>query len=115
MVRPVMPIIEYEMNKEYIASVLCENRARPVKSCNGKCYLQKRLQTVHKSVHTSNKEPIEHSTFPPKIDFEKYPISDLLDSSFSLLVLSTSKQHFYAHTEGKPLFYIVPIEKPPLV
>nr|WP_294869711.1 hypothetical protein [uncultured Pedobacter sp.] len=34
----------FELNKNYIASVLCENRDKPMMHCNGKCYLMKKLK-----------------------------------------------------------------------
>ncbi len=38
----------YELNKEYIATTLCENRAKPKMQCNGKCYLSKKIQAQEK-------------------------------------------------------------------
>lgn len=35
--------VDYEVNKEYIAKVLCENKKRPMLHCNGKCQLAKKL------------------------------------------------------------------------
>jgi hypothetical protein len=37
-------IAHYQLNKDYIARVLCENRNRPEIHCDGKCYLAKRLK-----------------------------------------------------------------------
>jgi hypothetical protein len=37
-------IAYFQMNKEYIARVLCENRDNPQLHCDGKCYLAKRLK-----------------------------------------------------------------------
>ncbi|WP_316841899.1 hypothetical protein [Pedobacter gandavensis] len=34
----------FELNQQYIASVLCENKDKPEMNCNGKCYLMKKLQ-----------------------------------------------------------------------
>jgi hypothetical protein len=45
--RPVMPFIEYEINKKYIAEVLCENKDKPMMHCNGKCYLKKQLKKAN--------------------------------------------------------------------
>jgi len=45
--RPVMPFIEYEINKKYIAEVLCKNKDRPEMHCNGKCYLKKQLKKAN--------------------------------------------------------------------
>ena len=43
-VSPLGIIAQYQLNKEYIARVLCENRTRPALHCNGQCYLAKRLK-----------------------------------------------------------------------
>jgi hypothetical protein len=34
----------YQLNKDYIARVLCVNRDRPMMHCNGHCYLHKQLK-----------------------------------------------------------------------
>lgn len=70
MVRPVLPVIEYYANYDYIATVLCENKDRPYLDCNGKCYLQKQIQNVNHDNH-------DHKSTIPQIDFEKYPVSPL--------------------------------------
>jgi hypothetical protein len=33
----------YHINKDYISSVLCINKDKPTSSCNGKCYLKKKM------------------------------------------------------------------------
>lgn len=70
MVRPVMPIIEYHANYDYIASVLCENRDKPYLECNGKCYLEKQLKKTSQNSH-------DHKSTIPQISFDDYPISPL--------------------------------------
>lgn len=37
-------IAHYNLNRDYIARVLCENRDRPQLHCDGKCFLAKRLK-----------------------------------------------------------------------
>lgn len=37
-------IAYYHANKDYIARVLCENRAKPQLHCDGQCYLAKKLK-----------------------------------------------------------------------
>ena len=54
-VRPVMPFVEYEINKKFIAEILCENKAKPEMKCNGKCHLKKQLKVA-------NDEPDEQSS-----------------------------------------------------
>ncbi|WP_345330033.1 hypothetical protein [Mucilaginibacter defluvii] len=36
----------FQVNQQYIAEKLCENRARPLLHCNGKCYLMKKLKAA---------------------------------------------------------------------
>lgn len=36
-------IVDYQVNKEYIAKNLCVNRFRPSCCCHGKCYLNKKM------------------------------------------------------------------------
>lgn len=39
----------YEINKDYIAATLCENKNKPEMHCNGKCYLNKQLKKADKT------------------------------------------------------------------
>jgi hypothetical protein len=70
MVKPVMPIIEYYANYDYIATVLCENKDKPYLECNGKCYLEKQLKETNHQNH-------DHKSTIPQISLEDYPISPI--------------------------------------
>lgn len=57
-------------NHDYIARVLCENRDKPGKHCDGKCYLRKKLAAAQQdstpagqSAPKSSKKSIEISEF----------------------------------------------------
>lgn len=41
--KPLSPIVEYIVNYDYIAKVLCINKEKPQLQCNGKCHLMKEL------------------------------------------------------------------------
>ena len=45
-------MLDFELNQDYIAKNLCENRNKPCCHCNGKCYLKKQLNKADKE--TSN-------------------------------------------------------------
>ena len=47
--RPLVPLVEYAVNYDYIAKVLCINKNRPEIHCNGKCYLSKELAKTNDS------------------------------------------------------------------
>ncbi len=36
-------MVEYNLNRDYIAQNLCENKNKPMLHCNGKCQLSKKL------------------------------------------------------------------------
>ena len=37
------------VNYEYISTVLCENKAKPIMHCNGKCHLMKELAKANEN------------------------------------------------------------------
>ena len=43
LLKPVLPVIDYVVNYDYISTVLCVNKAKPKLECNGKCHLVKEL------------------------------------------------------------------------
>ena len=45
-------LADYELNKDYISRVLCENRNKPNLHCNGKCQLKKRLEKDQKEAQS---------------------------------------------------------------
>ncbi|WP_294303693.1 hypothetical protein [uncultured Chryseobacterium sp.] len=51
--RPVLPLINYAVNYEYIVKNLCENRNIAESTCKGKCYLEKELSKTEKQSNNS--------------------------------------------------------------
>ncbi|WP_345204050.1 hypothetical protein [Chryseobacterium ginsengisoli] len=41
--RPLVPLVEYAVNYDYISEVLCVNKSNPELHCNGKCYVSKQI------------------------------------------------------------------------
>jgi hypothetical protein len=41
--KPILPVIDYVVNYEYISTVLCKNKDKPELNCCGKCHLKKEL------------------------------------------------------------------------
>jgi hypothetical protein len=42
-------VIDFKVNQNYIAQVLCINKDKPVLKCNGSCHLSKQLKTTEKN------------------------------------------------------------------
>ncbi len=57
----------YQINKEYVATVLCENKDKPELKCCGKCYLNKQLKKTEDNSPVSKQMPktekVEFSLF----------------------------------------------------
>jgi hypothetical protein len=66
LVLPSVPILEYLINYNYIVSELCENRDKPVLTCNGKCYL---ADQVEKQLNLDHKDQVP---LPPQIDYKQF-------------------------------------------
>lgn len=41
--KPVIPLLDYAVNYEYISTMLCVNKTKPKLECNGKCHLMEEL------------------------------------------------------------------------
>lgn len=52
-------IAYYQINKEYITRVLCQNRDKPQLHCNGKCYLAKKLKERQEKQNQETSEQIQ--------------------------------------------------------
>lgn len=53
-IRPVLPLIDYAVNYDYISEKLCENKNKPQLLCNGKCYLVKELAKTSENAPKQN-------------------------------------------------------------
>jgi hypothetical protein len=92
----------YEINKDYISKNLCENKAKPMMHCNGKCHLHKQLAQQEKKENSlpyqNLKDKFELQYFSKTVQF-KYNESTLKQepnfvySSFLSLLSETSIFH----------------------
>jgi hypothetical protein len=111
MMRPVMPVLEYYANYEYIATVLCENRDKPAMACNGKCYLEKQLVKVAQPV---SHQKHQHKSNIPQIDMSKYPVAPFFDVFRGSLNSSILINRIWVTLEGDPIHKTNSIFRPPL-
>lgn len=66
LIQPALPVLDYLINYDYIVSELCENRDKPILTCNGKCYLGDQI-TKQLDLQPDPEQPL-----PPKMDLEKF-------------------------------------------
>lgn len=79
MLRPIAPFVEYAINRDYIAKVLCINKDKPVMKCNGKCHLFKQVAKQQKETPVSL-----------EISFKEYPIG-------FVKITTLTKKHPFKH------------------
>lgn len=53
-------IAYYQINKEYITRVLCENRDKPQLHCDGHCYLAKKLKAQEEKQDQQTSERVQN-------------------------------------------------------
>ncbi|MBB4806557.1 hypothetical protein HNP38_001853 [Chryseobacterium defluvii] len=105
-IRPVLPLVNYVVNYEYIVKNLCENRSRPQSTCNGKCYVEKELAQAEKQSNTPQTiKMIGLDTFLSE------NILSFTNENFDYLIRTSTPDYFYFYTSE----YSSQIFHPPLV
>ena len=51
--------VSFKINQDYISKNLCENRAKPILKCNGKCQLMKKLKQADKDEEKQTPQTIK--------------------------------------------------------
>lgn len=106
--RPLVPVIEYAVNYDYIVKVLCINKSRPEVHCNGKCYLSKELAKTNDS---------ESSPFK-KLKSSGQKILDTYILPETAEIITTEKQPFFnfnfTYETAYSFLFLTHIFKPPV-
>jgi len=110
MMRPILPVLEFYANKEYIVTVLCENRDKPAMACGGKCYLEKEMAKVSNT--SSHKH--DHSSNIPQGDTSKYPVAPTEKPRFTMFRLWEQIASNWCSEEGTPIHTAESVFRPPI-
>ncbi len=73
-------VANYQLNKDEITQKFCENKAKPMMHCNGKCHLKKQLQQQDKKENSPSnniKEKFELQYFSENNSLINYQNSSL--------------------------------------
>ncbi len=75
--KPILPVVDYVVNYDYISKVLCENKAKPELKCNGKCHLMKELAKASEDEKPMSSDKKEVSKYEIEIlFFQEIEIAD---------------------------------------
>lgn len=93
--------VGYELNKNYIATVLCENINKPELKCNGKCYLSKKIKQAEKEDQkpgqTASKTMLSQNFIFTDFHFKSYlrQIATIYPAGINIYLSKTSKSVFH--------------------
>ena len=90
--KPIFPVIEYAVNYEYISKVLCENKAKPMMHCNGKCHLMKELAKAAENEKPASSDKKGYSPVVEVLFFQE--IGSFAMTSFSFLGKEQSNSEY---------------------
>lgn len=106
-IRPVLPLINYAVNYEYIVKNLCEKRNIPQSTCKGKCYVEKDLAKTEKQ--SNNSQNLKISGLDVFLSQEILSFSD--KNQFDIPVKRSNSYYINFHSSE----YLSRIFHPPLV
>ena len=109
MIQPALPIIEYIVNYDYIVDELCENRDKPILTCNGKCYLEEQVK------HQQNQNHDQKMPQVPKLDLEKFFTIKNKQFSYTLITDENIRQNPMFCNNLEELIFTDSIFRPPIV
>ena len=102
-------VIDYTINKEFIAKNLCENRSKPMLRCHGKCQLMKKMAAEEDGSNKSSSGSQAGKNTFSEVWYNDDPV-DLLQTA---PVSKATHNGFYSeHNYSTPLSSIF---HPPLV
>ena len=97
--------ISFDLNRDYIAKNLCENRFRPVLKCNGNCVLMKKMKQEEKK---------EQDAPPVKLEIASIVLSSRsFFATAEAPVFISSTSYIIAGNSGKPVDRADAIFHPP--
>ena len=101
-------VLDYTVNKNYIAKTLCENRDKPKLNCNGKCQLMKKMAAEENQNNKTSSGSSLAKAFPDFWANSNAPLSPPVSSPFETVY---NRLYLMRHSTGVPF----PIFHPPLV
>ena len=94
MIIPVIPVIDYLINKDYIAKTLCINKDKPKSCCKGKCHMVKQLQKTNKN---TDNDPKNSSS---RVQLKE--INEFIISRTCLFTAKISRHKYYIYNVLTP-------------
>jgi len=106
--RPLIPVLDYVVNYDYITQELCVNRYEPETLCNGVCYL---TNEISKSVDDNSQS--QNKTISTK-QLDVFYINSFEESQTENPI-EIEKSGYFHYRDHYQFIFISSLLKPPLV
>jgi hypothetical protein len=106
LVKPILPVLEYVVNYEYISKVLCVNKDKPKMQCNGKCHLMKELAKASDAEKPLSSDKKIVSPIFEVLFFEEIKSFKIASISFvTKEKINQSYSNLYSHLNSGSVFH----------
>ena len=102
-IRPVLPLVNYAVNYEYIVKNLCENRNVPQSTCKGKCYLEKELSKTEKQ--SNNTQNVKLAGLDSFLSHEILSFADRIRFDFEPVQVRSEYTDFHTSEYSTRIFH----------
>lgn len=92
---PVLPVIDYLINKDYIANNLCINKDMPKSCCKGKCHMVKQLQKTNQNPGNDTKNTDKRTQLKDLNEFVLSSTNDFTIEKISIKYLDYYTSDYY--------------------
>ena len=105
--KPIMPVIDYIVNYEYISTVLCENKDKPELNCCGKCHLKKELASASEGEKPINSDKKDNSKQEVEVLFFQDIKSLVAEQIYfqNTTSINDNYSNLYFHLSGCSVFH----------
>jgi len=101
LLKPVLPVVDYIVNYEYITTKLCVNKAKPKLKCNGKCHLMKELAKASESekpISSDKKTMIQELEVLFYEEINSYKITSIYFNEKQKIIGNYSNSYYYLNS-----------------
>ena len=104
--KPILPVVDYIVNYEYISKVLCVNKAKPMMHCNGKCHLMKELAKAADTENPKSSDKKQNSPIQEVLFFKEIKSFSIVSFSFSTeSKINSSYLELYSYLNTNSVFH----------
>ncbi|MEY4012763.1 MAG: hypothetical protein RIT22_1887 [Bacteroidota bacterium] len=104
--KPILPVVDYVVNYEYISKVLCENKDKPKLQCNGKCHLMKQLAKAAETENPKSSDKKQNTPIQEVLFFKEIKSFSIVSFSFSTeSKINSSYLELYSYLNTNSVFH----------